>query len=177
MKRYILTGAPGSGKTAILRRLEFDGFPVVEEAATDLIALRQVQCVPEPWTQPGFVEDVADLQRRRLEHASQTTAAVQFHDRSLFCTLALADYLAVRRSDKLLREAERLREQAVYEKQVFFIRNLGFIEPTAARRITFEETVRFEHIHEQVYREWGFELIPIEPAPLVERVRSIRASI
>ncbi len=41
MKRFILTGAPGSGKTAILRQLEHDGFGVVEEAATDIIALEQ----------------------------------------------------------------------------------------------------------------------------------------
>src|SRR5665213_3132380 len=35
MKRYILTGAPGAGKTAILRQLERDGYGVIEEAATD----------------------------------------------------------------------------------------------------------------------------------------------
>ncbi|MBM0260113.1 AAA family ATPase, partial [Micromonospora sp. 4G55] len=39
MPAYILTGAPGSGKTAILRQLEIDGHAVVEEAATDVIAL------------------------------------------------------------------------------------------------------------------------------------------
>jgi len=39
MKRYALTGAPGIGKTAIIRQLEIDEFSVVEEAATDVIAL------------------------------------------------------------------------------------------------------------------------------------------
>jgi predicted ATPase len=33
MLRYILTGTPGTGKTAILRCLELDGYSVVEEAA------------------------------------------------------------------------------------------------------------------------------------------------
>jgi predicted ATPase len=41
MKRYILTGAPGEGKTAILRHLELDGYGIVEGAATDIIALEQ----------------------------------------------------------------------------------------------------------------------------------------
>ncbi|WP_422769812.1 AAA family ATPase [Plantactinospora sp. WMMC1484] len=40
MPAYILTGTPGSGKTAILRQLEVDGHTVVEEAATDVIAHR-----------------------------------------------------------------------------------------------------------------------------------------
>jgi predicted ATPase len=39
MRRFILTGAPGAGKTAVIRQLEIDGFSVVEEAATDIIAL------------------------------------------------------------------------------------------------------------------------------------------
>lgn len=33
MTGYILTGAPGSGKTAVLRMLETFGYGVVEEAA------------------------------------------------------------------------------------------------------------------------------------------------
>ena len=39
MKRYILTGTPGSGKTTILHKLKSQGFRVVEEAATDIIIL------------------------------------------------------------------------------------------------------------------------------------------
>jgi predicted ATPase len=35
MKRCILTGAPGAGKTALVRLLERNGYAVVEEAATD----------------------------------------------------------------------------------------------------------------------------------------------
>jgi predicted ATPase len=38
MKRYVVTGGPGAGKTAVIRQLEMDGFSVVEEAATDIIA-------------------------------------------------------------------------------------------------------------------------------------------
>jgi predicted ATPase len=41
MKRFIVTGTPGAGKTAIIRQLELEGFSVVEEAATDVIAAAQ----------------------------------------------------------------------------------------------------------------------------------------
>jgi len=62
MMRYILTGAPSAGKTAVLRRLKLEGFGVVEEAATDVIRLRQAEGTAEPWKEPGFVEDIARLQ-------------------------------------------------------------------------------------------------------------------
>jgi len=60
---------------------------------------------------------------------------------------------------------------------VFFIRHLGFITPTEARRISFEETVRFEQIHEETYRNLGFELVFVEPGSLMDRVGAIKAAI
>ena len=41
MPRFVLTGTPGSGKTAMVRLLEREGYRVVAEAATDVIALEQ----------------------------------------------------------------------------------------------------------------------------------------
>jgi hypothetical protein len=58
MPAYILTGAPGSGKTAILRMLEDVGYPVVEEAATDVIALGNATSCDTPWEEPGFIDKV-----------------------------------------------------------------------------------------------------------------------
>jgi predicted ATPase len=52
--RYVLTGAPGSGKTAVLRLLETRGHAVVEEAAKDVIALENALGCAEPWADPGW---------------------------------------------------------------------------------------------------------------------------
>jgi len=60
---------------------------------------------------------------------------------------------------------------------VFLIRSLGFITPTEARRISVEEAVRFEKIHEETYRDFGFELVSIEPGSVAERVGIIKAAI
>ena len=95
---------------------------------------------------------------------------IQFHDRSAVCTAALAIYLGYPVSPVLAGELERVKEDAIYQNRVFFIRNLGFITPSEARRISFEETVRFEKIHEDTYRDFGFELFSVEPGSLVQRV-------
>jgi predicted ATPase len=177
MKRFVLTGAPGAGKTAIIRQLELDGFSVVEEAATDMIALEQAQGIAEPWTHPRFIDSIADLQRRRQIRASCEPDEVQFHDRSALCTAALAAYLGHPVSDTLARELERIRTEAIFQKRVFFILNLGFIKPTEARRISFEETLRFERIHEETYRNFGFEIVPVEPGRLIDRVAAIKTAL
>jgi len=177
MKRFIITGAPGAGKTAIIRQLELDGFSVVEEAATDVISALQDQGTIEPWTHPSFIDAIVHLQRDRQIRASYQPDEVQFHDRSVVCTAALAVYLGYPVSPFLATELERIQKEAIYQNRVFFIRNLGFITPTEARRISLEETLRFEKIHEQIYRKFGFELVPVERGSLVERISFIKTSI
>ena len=77
----------------------------------------------------------------------------------------------------LVSELERIKKEAIYQPRVLFIRNLGFITPTAVRQISFEETLRFEKIHEETYRDFGFELVSVEPGTLAERVSVIEAAI
>ena len=70
MRRFIITGAPGSGKTTIIRQLELDGFSVVEEAATDVIAAAQANGTIQLWMDHSFIDVVANLQRDRQIRAS-----------------------------------------------------------------------------------------------------------
>ena len=55
---------------------------------------------------------------------------------------AIGDVLA------LLRELKRVETEAIFQKRVFFVQSLGFITPTEARQISFEESLRFERVHE-----------------------------
>jgi predicted ATPase len=157
MPRYILTGTPGAGKTALLRALEVRGHAVVEEAATDVIALEHARGVAEHWKEPAFVDRVHALQLARMARA---VAPIQVHDRSPACTVALA---------RQLKHPEPAIDMSPFEKTVFFVRNLGRIENTEARRISFEDALVFEKIHEDVYRERGFDLVEIAPAPVEAR--------
>ena len=174
MMRYVVTGAPGAGKTAIIRQLEMDGFSVVEEAATDLIALWQAKGIAEPWTRPEFIESIVTLQQIRERRATCAKDLIQFHDRSVVCTAALADYLGFPRSQNLLHELRRIRMENVFQSRVLFLKNLGFITPTDARRITYEETVRFEEIHARVYRDLGFEITMIDRGSVSDRVKEVK---
>jgi predicted ATPase len=177
MKRYILTGAPGAGKTMILRALERRGYAVVEEAASDTCALAQATGDAEPWTSPRFIDDIVELQRRRQEQAAASPGSIQIFDRSPVCTLALARFLGFPVSDALARELRRIGREAVYEGCVFFVEGLGFMANTAVRRISLEEAQRFGETHESAYREFGFDLVRIEPGPVADRADAVARSI
>jgi predicted ATPase len=171
LTHFILTGAPGAGKTVVLRQLEIMGHAVVEEAATDVIALAQANGIAEPHRDPLFIDAIASLQARR--RAAARGGGAVFHDRSPICTLALARYLEFPLSDSLARELRALESDRYYSRRVFFLRNLGFIVNTEARRISFEDTLGFEQVHEAVYRELGYELVFIEPGAVEDRARRI----
>lgn len=177
MKRYILTGAPGSGKTLIIRALEMQGYAVIDEAATDVIAYEQALGNQAPWEKSSFIDEIVHLQKQREIQMTTVNSTMQFYDRSPFCTYALAVHMKYSPSEVLLKEIERLRSGQVYQKQVFFIDNLGFIKHTEARKINFEDSVAFEKIHAETYAKFGFECIKIPLAPLLERVGLILKSL
>ena len=165
IRRYVLTGAPGAGKTALIDALRERGHPVVAEAATDVIARRHAAGLAEPWLDATFLEEIVELQCRR-----QQTAAgdVVFFDRSPLCTLALAHYIDCPVPDALRAAVAEMPE--IYEHQAFLVRPLGFVERTAARRISYADSLRFGEIHEDVYRSHGFTLVDVPKAPLAERL-------
>ena len=215
LTHFILTGAPGAGKTIALRQLEAMGHPVVEEAATDVIALAHAKGVAEPHLDPAFIDAIVTLQEQRRKRtaspppvgegdpegvggaaASKASPGappspaspvlpptgeerrilqvpMTFHDRSPICTLALAQYLGFRVSDVLARALRTIDQEKFYARRVFFLRNLGFIVNTEVRRISFEDTLRFEQVHKDVYRGLGYELVFIDPAEVEDRARRI----
>ncbi|RVX46629.1 putative ATPase [Nonomuraea polychroma] len=177
MKRYILTGTPGAGKTTILRRLAALGYATVEEAATAVIADQHARGDVEPWTRPSFIDKIVALQRRRQLQSITTAQHVQFFDRSPICTHALSTYVGHPISSALSAEIDRITREQIYDRHVFFVRNLGFCEPTAARRISFEDSLTFERLHEETYRAFGYHLVEVPAGPVSERVATIRTLI
>jgi len=173
MHRHILTGAPGAGKTVLIRALERAGFAVVEEAATDLIALVTARGVAEHWKEPSFIDDIVALQIQRQRRADAWADDLIFFDRSPICTWALCEYAGRAPPDSLVAEMVRIEREAVYERRVFFVRNLGFIAPTEARRISFEDSLRFEGIHIDVYRRFGYELIDVPAGAVAPRLAMV----
>jgi predicted ATPase len=177
MKRYGLTGTPGCGKTSILRALEMTGASVVDEAATDVIAYKQMQGVSAPWKGPDFIDDIIQLQKHRQMDRCGDYSEVYFYDRLPICTYALAIYLGFKPATELMNEIERVHDHHIYEKRIFFVENLGFIENTDARKISFEASLKFEQIHLDAYKQFGYTCVMIPAAPVMERVDLILKSI
>ena len=135
MRRIILTGAPGAGKTTLIQALAERGHAVVEEAATEVNAIMIAGGVAHPSAEPDFIERIVKMQRERRLTPS---ALLQFHDRSPICTLALCQFLSLPEPPSLAAELDEIDREGFYERRVLFVDNLGFMTPTEVRRISFE---------------------------------------
>ncbi|MBN9228022.1 AAA family ATPase [Legionella steelei] len=170
--RFIFTGTPGSGKTSVILALKRLGYAVIPESATDVIAKEQAKGTVSPWEQTDFVDKIVLTQKLRQLNAH---GALQFYDRSPFCAYALGRYSAhwhhrdFAPSPVLLEEVDRCLKAGIYQRKVFFFENLGFIEPTSARKIRYEDALIFEQIHIDVYKEFGFEIVLVPKKTITER--------
>ena len=177
MHRYVLTGAPGAGKTVLIRALERAGYPVVDEAVTGLIALATAEGVAEHWKAPSFIDDIVTLQRARQQRADAWPDDMVFFDRSPICTWALCEYAGREPPRSLVAEVERIRRERLYERRVFFLELMGFITPTEARRISLADSERFATIHRDVYARFGYELVAIPAADVEARFQAVLAEV
>jgi predicted ATPase len=175
-KRFIFTGTPGSGKTSVILALEKLGHVIIPESATDVIAENQAKGDMRPWERPDFVDKIVLMQKERQMNAG---AELQFYDRSPFCTYALGSYLSrwlgsdFKPLPILLEEIDRCLKTGIYQNKVFFFGNLGFIEHTDARKISYEDALIFEQIHLDVYKEFGFEIVLVPRGAIEERCEFI----
>jgi predicted ATPase len=170
VRRYVLTGAPGAGKTTLIDALRERGHAVVAEAATDVIARRHATGSSEPWTEDSL-DEIVELQQSRERAA---TGDVIFFDRSPLCTQALARHVGLPVTTAL--RAAVAQAVQTYQTQAFLVRPLGFVVKTAARRISYADSLRFATVHEDVYTEHGFTLLDVPKAPIADRVAIIEAA-
>jgi predicted ATPase len=177
LKRFILTGAPGAGKTSILHDLQSRGYETVPEAATDVNARMLAQGIDKPWLAPHFIDDIMQLQKMRLELKVPGNPAVQFHDRSIIDTYILGKFLGHVITDDIDSQIQTIINYGIYQRRVFFIESLGFIENTDVRRISFAEAMEFGKLHEKIYSSFGFQCIKISARPVKDRVDEILKTV
>jgi len=72
-------------------------------------------------------------------------------------------------SPVLLDEINRCIKGSIYQRKVLFFENLGFIEHTEARKISYEGALIFEQIHLDVHKQFGFEIVSVPPKNVEER--------
>jgi predicted ATPase len=170
--RVVISGGPGSGKTALVDALSVAGHRCCEEASRKLIR-EQHACGGAwlPWRDlPGFA---AECERRMREQLMRYSGhAPVFFDRGLPDIIAYLRDAGLRPDDRLF-------------QCVRFYTPLAFLAPPwpeiyrqdPERPQTYDEAARLYGELERAYRECGFAIALLPRAPVPERVAFVERSL
>jgi len=168
MKKYVLTGGPGSGKSSILLALEETGEYVIRESAEDVIKLQQSRGISCPWEYEDFQKRILDLQIKREKKIPYGIERV-FIDRGIPDGLAYAN-----KGSEIWKRIKKAIPE--YEK-IFLIKNLGETENNKIRRENNKEAIKLEKSLEEIYKILGYEPVRVNPGKLNKRLEKIIKAI
>jgi predicted ATPase len=172
-KLHIITGAPGSGKTAILRGLRQD-LRVVDEPAREVLAeQRSIDSEGTPESNPSLFVDLL-LQRSIDNHekAQEWGGSVLF-DRGVPDCVAYARLLGTD-PEPSIRATAAYR----YNREVLVTWPWAEIYTTDdERKMTFDATVEFHRLLEAAYEQAGYTLLEVPRGSVEDRVAFVERFI
>lgn len=168
---FVVTGGPGSGKSAIIEALHAMGYARALEAGRGII---QDQAAiggrALPWQDPGlFAELMLGWDMRSYHMAEAGTDPVLF-DRGVVDVVGYLRLVGLPVSQHMKHAVDTFR----YNRRVFIAPPWKEIyRPDRERKQDFAEAVRTYEAMVAAYSEAGYELAEIPLGPIEERVRFV----
>ena len=170
---FILTGAPGTGKTAILRQLGNE-FRCVDEPAREILAEQRATGGRGTWDQDPslFVHLLLQRSIEKYAMALRSEETVVF-DRAIPDCVVYA-VLAGSNPTPSLKAVDVYR----YQPHVLFLEPWSDIYETDEERImSFDDTVSFSQTLRDVYERSGYALVEVPRDSIGGRATFVRMSI
>jgi len=168
LRRILVTGGPGSGKTSLIEALAAGGHATSPEAGRAVIRRQQaIDGQALPWRDRAlFAELMLDRDLDAHARAGTATGPV-FFDRGVpdvFGYLTLCGLPVPAHVERAVREIR-------YDRQVFIAPVWeGIFGRDAERKQDLDEARRTFDAMAEVYPRFGYELVELPKAPLAERV-------
>ena len=172
---HVITGGPGSGKSSVVAGLAAAGFRHMPEAGRAIIQDQQaIGGTALPWADRGaFAESMLGWELRSHREARGLAGPVVL-DRGIPDVIGYLALCGLPVPDHVRKAAELYR----YNRRVFLAPHWpGIYAQDAERRQTPAEAEATCRAMAEVYSSLGYELVPLPPAPIAERVRFVRAHL
>ena len=173
-RRIVITGGPGTGKTAVVNQLEKKGFNCLHEIIRSMtLEARKEGDEKEQRTNPlAFVSDPFEFNRQILEGrvkqfelAQNNTQEILFYDRGLPDVLAYMDYFEQEYGE----DFEEVCQTYKYDDVLLLPPWKEIYVSDNERLETFEEALEIHRFLEDTYHRFGYEPITVPQGSVEER--------
>lgn len=175
-KFFVITGAPGSGKTALINELKRRGYRCVQEVARRIIQ-EQVRVNGDgvPWKNIDLFKKLM-LARfvETYEEAMEYSQEITFFDRDILDLVAYDRLTHTASSQNLQKAVATL----LYNNKVFVVppwKEIYHVD--TERKQSYEEAVKVYENIVKVYTEYGRELIEVPKMDVAKRAEFVIARI
>lgn len=168
---FVLTGGPGSGKSALIEALREAGYQRTVEAGRGII---QDQVAIDgnalPWRDPQFFAELMLSWDMRSYHMAEGKTGPVFFDRGVVDVIGYLRLLGL----PVPRHMEKAAEVFRYNRRVFGAPPWKEIfTQDQERKQDFAEAVRTYEAMVAAYQNYGYELIELPLVPVAERMRFV----
>ncbi len=173
IRRIVLTGAPGAGKTAVLNALASRGYECIPKSARAIIRARKERNLS---ARPPPVEFASEILSLDLDHYRRTAAAdgLVFFDRGILDALCMGNQVGAL-SPEL---AKRYLSDYRYFHKVFAFPPWKEIYATDTERDqTYQDAVRVHEVLMDWYLQCGYELVEVPAMRVDERCTFIMEAV
>ncbi|MFB7882473.1 AAA family ATPase [Brevundimonas diminuta] len=174
-RRIVLTGGPGSGKTTLLEALATAGHAISPEAGRAIIRRQQaINGEALPWKDRALFAELM-LDRELEAHARAESAdGPVFFDRGVPDVVGYLTLCGL----PVPAHAERAAQDIRYDRRVFIAPVWPEIfGQDAERKQDLDEARRTFDAMAEAYPRFGYELIELPQAPVVERLAFVLKSL
>lgn len=177
-KKIVITGAPGTGKSSIIRELELGGYHCFHEVIRDMTLEAKKEGSQKPFrSNPlAFVTDPFQFNKMLLEgrlghffDGSSIDKSVVFYDRGIPDVLAYMDYFDQEYEEGFILACEEYR----YDKVILLPPWAEIYVSDNERLESFEEALEIHYYLMATYRRYGYEPLSIAEGTVKERTNQI----
>lgn len=175
VKRIVLTGGPGSGKSSVINALKSAGYDVVRESGRAIIQVQEcIQGEGVPWKNALLFAELMLSKELDTYNVSDSGNQFIFYDRAI---LDILGYLMLAK-EKIPAHFFNAATHCGYHSKVFIFPPWQTIyTQDNERKQSFEEAIRTYEMMKFVYLHYGYHLIEMPMCSVTERMQFILSKL